>query len=327
MWFSIPSLLLGVLGTGLNTIKLMSIAPRIKDGPWKIHKVTCPRCRETLYRPAGDWPCASCGAELAILSCESCRSVACRQTKAGAESVKLTCSVCSRVTKAPAAARNAPQMLLARMVTELAAWLELTEEEFVVWCEAFESELSLQPKSWSWIFNYFTIYRGSKFMGKVLSASRNVEESKLIDIAVTMIRGVIAPKDIDKLKQILRALGRDPEPFFAAAYSWQDSSSELNWARTVLGVSQEADWPTIQAAYKRKAGACHPDLLVNASEGECQQALEMMKEVNEAHHLLKQARVKSSNNTTRRSSCRDAYESHRSSQAEADSRKGRKDAG
>lgn len=59
---------------------------------------------------------------------------------------------------------------------------------------------------------------------------------------------------------------------------------------TILGVTREDSWKTINAAHRRLAKECHPDRLVDASPEEVEAATEALRRVNEAYDRIKELR-------------------------------------
>lgn len=285
MWFSPASLLLGAVSTAWDSLKLLDLPPEVTDAPWVWHKVGCPRCGGVIRSLAGKCTCPKCNADVAILSCIHCKGVNATLTSDGEDAVGIErCRRCFKATQAPICARNAPGLVIARMLAEIAGQVHCKSDPVPIaeWLAALLSVESTTDETVRWLWERFE-HRINDRRLAVLRETLSLQRSDVIQHAFEMAFQLCTPEQRETLKplatQFACSLGRD---------SADVRSKDFADACDTLGIKHTATRKEAEKAYRKLAMQAHPDRVASQRpEGEAD-AVTRMKILNAAFSLVTQ---------------------------------------
>lgn len=291
MWFSPGSLVFGSLSSVWDSLKLLDLPQEVEDAPWTWHYVACPHCRQKTKDFAGSSVCENCSHRFAILSCVYCKCVNVKSIiGSSADAVAIHCRRCSRLTDAPTATRNAPDLLLSRMLAEIAGQIKWATDPITWandpidpdhWIASFLANREVQDETILWIQNLFT-NRLSDHRTPVIQATLKAGLPAHVAIAFSLASLVSTPSHRRRLHSFAVRLG------IAEPSSLESTkSADFEDACKLLDVSPSASRREVDRAYRRAANRIHPDRLLDSDDdGGRARSLELMKQYNAAYELV-----------------------------------------
>ena len=102
-------------------------------------------------------------------------------------------------------------------MAEIAANIGVSHEEFRDWCHIIGQNTQLQPRTWSWIQEYFTASVSTSEVGPVLQNSFGFQQFEFLSLVFAVSFEFSTPQQRERLRHFVRALGLDPDEFFGQA--------------------------------------------------------------------------------------------------------------
>lgn len=292
MWFSPGSLVFGALRSIVDAVKLLDLPDEVKDRPWEIHFVACPKCHHKNVGVAGPIDCAKCGNKFVLVSCSQCKSIDTAQKKDQIFDVKIDCRICHSRWEGFKCIRNWPDLLLFRWAVEAIALFSMN----TVGGSATLFELQVD-KLWHQhgigleLSGYLNEYYkecaacSNWEVLQTIKTSRDLKErlSLLNALGKFLLDGqVLQDEVVDILIKAAKELEIE-EHIFIQQFNYAGcTSSDTNKWWEILGIQKDATETEVAAAYKTLARVWHPDKWSQAAENEKIEADRMMKAINSA---------------------------------------------